>query len=318
MTKRTLFAATLAAVALVAVPGSAPAGNDGVAPAAPQSKGGPNAKIEEQIGAQVPLDVAFEDEDRQPITLRTCIAGKPTILVPMYYRCPMLCNEILENLIDALRRMPPDFSVGGPFNVVCVSIDPRERMEWKLAANKRQKVLEAYGRAGAEPGWRFLTGTKESIAALTEAVGYRFEFDKVFKEYNHPSGIIILTPEGKVARYFYGIDYERVFELEKGGTTTLRLSLVEASDGKIGSLKDKLLLLCYRFDQLHKGYSLSVLRAVQIGGILTLLIVGTVVGLAFRRERRAARAAAASATNGATGSHDTPQPNGAVPPGGIA
>lgn len=286
-------------IVLLAVPVPALAGPDGLAPASNVPAARPESRIDEKIGALVPLDTAFRDENDQPITLRECIAGKPTILLPMYYRCPVLCNRILAGLVETLRAMPQDFTAGGKFNVVCVSIDPKEH--GGLATAKKQATLQEYGREGVENGWRFLTASKEAIAELTNAVGYVYEFDKAYKEYNHPSGLIILTPEGKVARYFYGIAFDRTFETEDGGTTTLRLSLVEASNGKIGSLKDRLMLLCYRFDHIS-GYSLNVLRAVQLGGILTVLVIGAGVTIALIRERRRRTAATTPTAADATSS----------------
>lgn len=284
--------------------------------AAPPSGYRPAAGIDERVGADVPLDLVFRDEDEKPITLRDCTQGKPTILVPVYYRCPVLCTKVLNGLVEALREMPQDYSVGDKFNVVTVSMDDREHAD--LARAKKKAYLDEYGRPGAEAGWRFLTGSKESVAALLAAIGYRFEYDKVFKEYNHPSGIVILTPSGKVARYFYGIGYTGEFGVTDpnpeftlpGGKTTLRLSLVEASEGKMGSLLEKLTLLCYRFDNM-KGYSLSVLRAVQIGGVLTLAVVATGVALAVRRERRRERRRAAATTPGPNeGTNDGPPSGG--------
>ena len=187
--------AIAACVILMAVPTPAAAsGPDGLVPAAPAAPANENVVIAEQIGAQVPLDTVFRNEDDHPISLRDCTTGKPTILVPMYYRCPKLCNIVLENLIEALREIP-NYSVGKEFNVVCVSFDPKEHAD--LAVEKRKNTLAAYGRPNAENSWRFLTGTKESIQTLTTAVGFRYEFDRTFKEYNHPSGLIILTPDGK-------------------------------------------------------------------------------------------------------------------------
>jgi protein SCO1/2 len=261
---------------------------DGLAPAGerPPSQQQGVIGIDENIGAQLPLDLTLRDEEEQPITLRQCIDGKPTILIPMYYRCPMLCNLVLQELVETLRAMPQDFSAGGKFNVVAISFDPKEH--WDLAAGKKSVVIEKYGREGAEKGWRFLTGSKEAVTELMTTIGYRFEFDKSFKEYNHPTGILIVSPEGKITRYFMGIRYSGDFEIP-GGKTTLRLSLIEAADGKGGSLLDNIYLSCYRFDHLKKGYSLNVLRAVQIGGILTLLAMGLCLSIAFLREWRGGR-----------------------------
>src|SRR5262249_39446629 len=154
-------------------------------------------------------------------------------------------------------------------------------------AEKKKNTLAEYGRPNAEGGWHYLTGTKEPIESLMTAVGYKYEFDRIFKEYDHPTGLVIITPAGKIARYFYGIGFDGDFKVP-GGTTTLRLSLVEASEGKMGSLTDRVLLTCYSFDH-TKGYAFRIKLAVQIGGILTLLAVGTWVGLAIRRERRQTR-----------------------------
>jgi protein SCO1/2 len=280
-----LLAPILILGGVVATPLTAAAG-DGLAPEGdlPRAKTS-TAGIDEHIGAQLPLDLLFRDESEQPINLRDCIGGKPTILIPMYYRCPMLCNLILQELVKTLRNMPQDFTVGDKFNVVAVSFDPKEHSD--LASGKRGVVLEEYGRVGAEKSWRFLTGSKEAVNELMGTIGYRFEFDKSFKEYNHPSGIIIVTPEGKISRYFYGVDYDGEYNIP-GGKTTLRLSLLEAAEGKGGSLIDKITLFCYRFDHM-KGYSLRVLRAVQIGGVLTLLVIALSLSIAFWRERRGGR-----------------------------
>jgi protein SCO1/2 len=283
-----------------------------VAIASPRTEAG----IDEKIGVQLPLETPLRDEHDKVITLRECIAGKPTILVPMYYRCPMNCHRVVQNLVSTLRDMPGDYSVGQQFNVICFSFDPKEHGQ--EAARYKEVTIGEYGRPGAENGWRFLTGTKESVAEVMQAIGFRADFDKAYKEYNHANGIIVLSPEGKTTRYFYGFDYGGKIELSGAKdqqadgevpTTTLKLSLIDAAGGKGGSVRDKLVLLCYRFDHLNKGYSVNVLRVVQIGGILTLLLVGTGVGLALWRERRANLAGRQTQSNS---SHD------GLPSGGTA
>lgn len=295
VTRFALFAVVAALAGVVASPLPAQAGNDGVVPKHDQPRRAITvAEIDEQIGAQVSLDLTFRDENDQAISFGDAMGGKPTILVPVYYRCPMLCTEILNELLEALREMPPNFNAGNQFRVVTVSMDPKEHGD--LGRLKKKAYIEAYGRPGADQGWRFLTGTKENIEPLLNTVGYRFEFDKMMKEYNHPSGLIILSPDGKVTRYFHGLNYRGAFRMnapEVQGpdgkytrpTTTLRLSLIEAADGKGGSLLDKITLLCYRYDRLHQGYSLNVLRAVQIAGLITLLLVAGGVLFAMRREK---------------------------------
>jgi protein SCO1 len=289
-----LFAVLTALAGVAVLPLPARAGNDGVVPKHDQPRRGPTAAaIDEQIGAQVQLDLIFRDENDQGIPLGDAIGGKPTILVPVYYRCPMLCTEILNELLEALREMPANFTAGNQFNIITLSMDPLEHGD--LGRLKKKAYLDAYGRPGAEHGWRFLTGQKPNIEALLNTVGYRFEFDKMMKEYNHPSGLIILSPEGKVTRYFHGLNYRGAFKMNapevQGAdgkytrpTTTLRLSLIEAADGKGGSLMDQITLLCYRYDRLHQGYSLNVLRAVQIAGLVTLFFVALGALLAVRRE----------------------------------
>ncbi len=300
MKTRIAIVAVLALSVIATTPMQALAANQsGLVEAAPViPQGNPVVGIDQKLGAQVPLDLVFRDESERPITLREAMQGKVTILVPVYFRCPMLCTRVLNGLVDGLSAMPNDFSVGGPFNIITVSMDPKEHAD--LGTAKKTAYLQAYGRLGAEQGWRFLTGKKEAVGALLDSVGYRYEFDKAFKEYNHPSGIIILTPEGKVSRYFLGIGYDDVDDptdpniprdpegkrIAPPTWNTLKLSLVEASGGKIGSLADQLMLVCYRFDHLSQGFSLNVMRVVQAGGIITLLAVGTGLTIAFRRDRR--------------------------------
>lgn len=240
--------------------------------------------FEEIIGAQVPLDIPFRDESEQPITLRDAMAGKPTILALVYYRCPQLCTEVLNDLLSALRKMPPDFTAGQQFNVVCVSFDPKEHGD--LGSAKRKHYLEHYGREGAD--WRFLTGTKNSIDALTTSVGFKYEYDRAFKEYNHPSGIIVLTPDGKTSSYFLGLNYEQAFPLKADPTSsrTLRMAIIEASEGKLGSLFDRMWLKCYRFDHSTKKYSPWVMGIVRVAGIVTVIAIGLTAIVFLWAERR--------------------------------
>lgn len=264
----------------------------------------PDVKIEEKLDQQVPLDLVFRDEDGNDITIGECVGGKPTILVLAYYRCPMNCTDVLNGLLDAMNDSGmKDFSAGKQFNVLTVSFDDREQPG--LAKDKQKWYLDHYRWAGDRKGWRFLTGKKEPIKRLTDAVGYRYVYDKVYKEFDHLSGIIVLRPDGRVFRYFYGIGFndEREIKYQTGesfkiGKTTLKLSLVEASDGQVGSFLDKLALRCYRFDHLDQNYGMNVLLAVRVGGVLTVLGLCFGVGYLVRRERRKpAVDPAADATN---------------------
>lgn len=301
-----LAGVVVALAAVLALPFPAYAqgpGSGGLAPQHNQPKTfRPEAGITEQIGVQVPLDTVFRDENDKQITFGEAMGGRTTILVPVYYRCPMLCTKALNGLLDAMRKMPPNFSAGEQFQVVTLSMDFKEH--GAEARPKKKAYLNGdpntgqlgYGRPSGEAGWRFLTGNEHAIAAVLNSVGYKFEFDKMMKEYNHPSALIILSPQGKVTRYFYGIGYDGEFEIDGEPVnvngkltrphTTLRLSLIEAADGKGGSLSagERLLMLCYRYDALHQGHALNILRIVQVGGVITLLVVGGGILWAVNRE----------------------------------
>jgi protein SCO1/2 len=232
--------------------------------------------FDQRLDAQVPLALVFRDEAGRSVTLGEYFHGKPVILVLAYYRCPMLCTEVLNGLVRALLDVP--FDVGKEFNVLTVSFDPREGPE--LAAAKKQTYLERYGRPGAEAGWHFLTGEQEPIQRLTEAVGFRYTYDPRNDQFAHASGIMVLTPEGKISRYFYDIHYS---------PRDLRLGLVEASENKIGSPADQILLYCFHYDPAEGRYGPVVMNFVRLGGVLTLLAIGTLVVVLRRQERRRAR-----------------------------
>ncbi|MCE9564663.1 MAG: SCO family protein [Planctomycetes bacterium] len=297
--------AVLGLMVLLTVPTRAIAtGPDGVVPGSnEQPVAQPdvdNIKIDQNLGAQVNLDLVFRDESERPITLREAMNGKVTILVPVYFRCPDLCTRVLNGLVDGLRELPQDFTAGGKFNVVTISMDPKEHAD--LGSSKKKAYLGEYGRPNTEDGWRFITGKKEPVGELLKSVGYHYEYDKAFKEYKHPSGIIILTPEGKISRYFLGIGYDDVvvpeagMPLPKPTWNALKLSLVEASGGKIGSLADRLTLACSRFDHLKQGYALNIMRVVKLGGVITMLMVGGFVAISLLRERRKPVVASGSET----------------------
>jgi protein SCO1 len=292
----------LAAVALACLAGPAGANPTGMPHAGAAADPGdrpanPNVGIDQLLGERVDLGVVLRDESEKEVTLREAMAGKVTILVPVYYRCPLRCNNVLNELLEGMRSFPAGFDAGTTYTVVTVSMDPKERAD--LGARKKAAYVGQYGRPGADAGWRFLTGKEDAVKGLLRSVGYRYEYDRAFKEYDHPSGVIILTPDGVISRYFLGIGYDdRTIsgEGDPGAAPTwrtLRLSLVEASDGKIGSLSDRLALECYRFN--GRGYSLNITRVVQAGAVLTLVLLTAGVFVALRRERRAAAAAAPAA-----------------------
>jgi protein SCO1/2 len=234
--------------------------------------------IEQRLNEQVPLDLEFRDETSRDVRLGDYFGDRrPVVLVLAYYGCPMLCTQVLNTLVDSLRGVP--LNAGEQFHVVVVSFDAREKPE--LAAAKKASYVESYGRPGAADGWHFLTGEQPAIDALTEAVGFRYVYDAKHDQFAHGSGIMILTPEGKVARYFYGLKYP---------PRDVRLALVEASGGKVGSTVDQVLLLCYHYDDTTGTYTPTVLNFVRLAGGLTLLVMGVFLARAWRRERRAVQA----------------------------
>ena len=220
--------------------------------------------FDQRLNEQVPLDLMFLDESGKAVRLSQYFGEKPVILVLAYYRCPMLCTLVLNGLTQALKSMP--FTLGKEFNVVTVSFDPEETPE--LAARKKATYMASYGRPDAADGWHFLTGKQDAIQKLTKAVGFRYEYDEKEHMYNHASGIMVLTPRGKISRYYFGIKFP---------VRDLRLGLVEASADKIGSPTDQLLLYCFHYDPLTGKYSASIVNFVRLGGVLTVFgLVGMV------------------------------------------
>ena len=236
--------------------------------------------LRQNLDAQVPLDLQFRDENGRTVTLADCTGAKTTILVMAYYRCPKLCTQVLNDLASGLRGVP--WTIGKEFNVVTVSFDDRETPE--MAAAKKQSYVEHYGLPGMETGWHFLTGEQVPILRLANAVGFQFRYDPKNDLFAHPSCVIILTPEGKVARYFIALR-----DPNDPGTFArdLRLGLVEASEHKIGTpVVDRALLFCYRYDPETGKYTMAVMNLVRAAGALTVVVLASLLWLAWRRERR--------------------------------
>jgi protein SCO1/2 len=247
--------------------------------------------IDQNLGAQVRLDLTFHDETGQTVTLARYFGDKPVVLICAYYRCPMLCNQVLNGVADAMKA--PDFSLklGEDFQIVTVSFDAREDQLPDLVAQKQANYIAAvedYGHPRAAKGWHFLTGDQSAIDDLTQTVGFRYVYDKKLDQFAHGSGIMVLTPEGRVSSYFYGIDYSALRGPK--ATRDLRLGLIEASHHQIGSLTDRTMLwLCYHYDPSTGKYTLAVLNLVRAGGIATMLgFVGFFVWVR-RRANRVAR-----------------------------
>jgi protein SCO1/2 len=235
--------------------------------------------IEQRLGESLPLEVKFRSDDGKDIALGEFLkTGRPAILALVYYECPMLCNQVLNGLTGSLKGISLD--PGKDYDVIAISFDARENEKPGLAANKRQSYIERFGRKGTESGWHFLTGDQAAIDAVTKAVGFKYEWDAKSNQFAHASGVMIVTPEGRLSHYFYGIDY---------APKDIKLGLVEAADKKIGSVTDKLLLYCYHYDPSTGKYGFAVLNAMRIGGIVTLLGMGAMGFVFWRRNKKASR-----------------------------
>ena len=225
--------------------------------------------IEQHLDGQIPPELTFRDETGKAVRLGDYFGKKPLILNLVYYQCPMLCGEVLNSLASTFRVLK--FDIGKEFEVLTVSFDPRETPE--LAAAKKAVYLKRYGRAGAAEGWHFLTGPQESIDALTSAAGFQYEFDAKTNQFAHATAIMVLTPEGKISQYYYGMDY---------APKDLRLGLVQASNHKIGTMVDELLLYCYHYDPATGKYGAVVSRILKLAGGATVLLLGAFIVVMLR------------------------------------
>ncbi|MBA2605699.1 MAG: SCO family protein [Acidobacteriota bacterium] len=228
--------------------------------------------IEQKLNEQLPLGAQFKDENGNTVNLNDYFnQGKPVVLALVYYECPMLCNEVLNGLTGSLKGI--SFDTGKDFDVVAISFDARENDKPNLAKNKRESYLARYGRLGTEKGWHFLTGTQGEIDKVTDAVGFRYEFDKQTDQFAHAGGIMVLTPEGKVSRYLYGIDY---------APKDLKFSLMESAESKIGNPVEKLFLYCYHYDPSTGKYGLAILSFLRLLSIATILGLGVMFVVFWR------------------------------------
>ncbi len=264
-----LLAPLLVAQSLVALPATAQNFYEGL-PAPLQ-----RIAIEQMLGEQVDMSLAFTDETGESVTLGELTSDRPILLALVYYDCPMLCSLALNGVVSSLKAVELD--AGRDFEVVVVSIDPEEGPE--LASATKARVVESYKRAGTENGWHFLVGDQPEIDQLADSVGFRYSYDEETGEYAHAAGIVILTPEGLVSRYLLGIEYP---------AKDVRLALVESSNETIGSLVDQALLFCYRYDPETGTYSAATMNLVRLGGALTVLVIVTFIVLMLRRDRQVA------------------------------
>jgi len=233
--------------------------------------------IEQRLGAQVPLELSFRDETGRTVRLGDYFGKRPVIISLVYYNCPKLCNLVLNGLVGGLRTLP--FTVGKEFDVVTVSFDPSEGAA--DAVKKKELVMHDYGRqadaAAISAGWHFLTGDKNSIDALASAVGFKYAFDTATNQYAHASGVMLATPEGRLSHYFYGIEY---------APRDLKFGLVQASEGKIGSVVDKLTLYCYHYDPTTGKYAPVIMNIMRLTGVLTVIGLVALISVLHRRRRR--------------------------------
>lgn len=228
-----------------------------------------NVGIEQHLDEQIPADLNFRDETGKSVRLGDYFGKKPVILNLVYYNCPMLCGEVLSGLESALRVLK--FDVGKEFDVLTVSFDPRETPE--MATKKKAEFLKRYGRVGAAEGWHFLTGPQESIDALTKAAGFQYQYDPKTGQFAHATAIMVLTPDGKIAQYYYGVEY---------APKDLRLGLIEASQNKIGTLADQVLLYCYHYDPTTGKYGAIISRVLQLSGLATIVGLGILMTVLIR------------------------------------
>jgi protein SCO1 len=225
--------------------------------------------IEQHLNQQIPPSLSFRDEHGKPVELADYYGRKPLILNLVYYRCPMLCGEVLSGLVSALRILK--FDVGREFDVLTVSFDPTDTPE--MAAGKKAELLKRYGRPGAAEGWHFLTGTQAAIDALTQSAGFEYEYDPKIQQFAHATAILVLTPQGRIAQYYYGVEFP---------PRDLRLGLVQASENKIGSVVDQVLLYCYHYDPDQGKYGAIIARILKLAAAATIVLLGTFLIAMFR------------------------------------
>ena len=234
-----------------------------------------NVGFEPPLDGPMPLDLPFRDETGRSVQLRDYFGQKPVVLAFVYYGCPMLCDQVEQGVVGVLRMLT--FNPGRDYDVVFVSFDSRETPD--MAAEKKKKALAHFRRPETNSGWHFLTGSKESIESATKAANFRFTFDAKSNLFAHASGVLLLTPDGHISRYFYGVEYPG---------RDIRLGLVDASAGKIGTPIDHVLLFCYHYDPSAAVYSASILKIIRLAGVLTILCIVGGILISRRRETLAA------------------------------
>lgn len=265
--------ASAASTASAAAPAAPPSGPSGpITPSNQMPEPLKTVGYDQNLGEQVPLNLAFRDEAGRPVKLGDYFGRRPVVMVFAYYECPMLCDMVLQGVTGSLKAL--SFNAGQQYDVVVVSIDPKETS--KLAAETKAQTLSRYGRSGTEGGWHFLTGGQGSILELTRVAGFRYYYDKERDEYAHAAGMMVLTPGGRISRYLYGIDF---------APRDVRLALIESAEGRIGSLADQILLYCFHYDPVYGKYSAMTMNILRLAAAATVLGLGLLIVLLKRRER---------------------------------
>lgn len=232
--------------------------------------------IDQKLGVQLPLDAEFKDEEGNSVKLGKYFHnGRPVVLAFVYYECPMLCNQVLNGLTGAMKGISLD--AGKDFDVLAISFDARENDKPDLAKNKKASYIEHYGRPGTEAGWHFLTGSEASIRAATDAAGFGFNWDDRSNQFAHAAAVMVVTPEGRMSRYFYGIDY---------APKDLKFGIMDSSAEKIGNPAEKLLLYCYHYDPASGKYGFAILRVMRLAGIATIVGMGAMIFVFWRRNKK--------------------------------
>src|SRR5688572_347779 len=249
-------------------------------PAASSGNGLPDALqeigIKQNLGEQLPLDTQVTDENGQKVTLGSMFtSGRPVVIAFVYYECPMLCNEVLNGLTGSLKGM--SLNAGRDFDVIALSFDARENEKPGLAKNKKAAYMERYGRPDSEKGWHFLTADQASIDSITKAAGFNYRWDEKSNQFAHAGGVMVVTPEGKMSRYYFGIDFS---------PRDLKLGMIESANNRIGSAADQMLLYCYHYDPATGRYGLAILSVIRFGAILTLLGMGAMGFVFWRRNKK--------------------------------
>ncbi len=259
--------------ALAQAMGASPPGGEMGKPASAVPRQLAQVGFDQRLDAQLPPDATFRDETGRTVRLGDYFGSRPLVVGFVYFQCKMLCSQVLIDAASALRML--QFDAGRDFDVLGISFDTRDTPQ--EASEKKATVLERYKRPGTENGWHFLTGDERNVRRVTDAAGFRFSFDQATNQFAHASGVLVLTPNGRISRVFYGLEYS---------PRELRLALVEASAGKVGNPVDELLLYCYHYDPATGKYGLVVMNLIRLGGAVTVLALGTVLLVMWRRDRK--------------------------------